>query len=156
MVRYNTVLLSKGNTRKVKSIIIHPDYYSSSYWATNFQIRNDIAILHLEKPFDFKLKNVGPICLPKRSDDPIDRTTLTVSEWIYNDDRQVFGEHLQTVDEPVVNRTFCNHQLDQFVKQTTQRVNDQMFCTGYKEGDKYLQGYFVSRFIELLIIIDVM
>lgn len=148
-IRYNTVLWSKGNTRNVGRIIIHPDYYSSSPYepAPNFRIRNDIAILHVKEPFDFKLKNVGPICLPKQNDEPIDNTTLTDSAWIYNEDEQVFGDHLQTVDEPVLNKTFCNDQLDKYVKQTKQRVNDQMFCTGFLKGTKYSDKFFVSQFI---------
>ena len=78
-MRYNIIFKSIGNTTKVKKIMLHPKYFQLV--GAVFLIHYDIAILHVKDPIDLNLKNVKPVCLPKRNDDLIDDENLMASGW---------------------------------------------------------------------------
>ena len=146
MVRYNTLLKSEGDFKAVKKVVRHPKYLHSR---TPFQIENDIAILHVDKPFDFNLKNVKPVCLPEVNDDPKFNTMLTVSGWGQRGEFVSGPEQLMAVQVPVVNRTHCNQQLKvTFEKSHTkqsQNITTNMFCAGFEKelkGTCYVRNKF--------------
>ena len=138
MVRYNTLLKSKGNLKSVKKVVNHPKYL---HVKSPFHIENDIAILHVDEPFDFTLKNVKPVCLPEVNDEPKFNTMLTVSGWGQRGEIVSSPEQLMTVQVPVVNRTHCNQQLkvvfDKSHVKQSQNITSTMFCAGY---EKELKG----------------
>ena len=140
-MRYNTIFKSKGNTTKVKKIILHPKYvYLQSF--SFFLIDYDIALLHVKDPIDLSLKNVKPVCLPQQNDDPIYEEKLTTSGWGRLGESLPTPEQLMALQLPVVNRTHCNDEIAVYQNKTHDhlfkliKVNNHMFCTGFKEGGK--------------------
>lgn len=105
VVRYNTLLKSKGPFTNVKKIVRHPKYVHK---ANPFKIDYDIAILHVENPINLDLKNVKPVCLPEQDDDSTANTNLVVSGWGKRGESVIGPQQLMTVEVPVVSRKHCN------------------------------------------------
>ncbi|KAI1963921.1 hypothetical protein LOZ58_001782 [Ophidiomyces ophidiicola] len=88
-----------GVVSKISKIIIHPQY-------TREGVKNDIAILHLEKPIP-EGPNIRYAALPKKYSDPAPNSRVLSAGWgrtMYNGN---VSSHLLYMNVPVIDRKIC-------------------------------------------------
>ena len=79
--------------RSVRQVIIHHGY-------NNRTIENDIAIIHLDEPFDFTDRWISKICLPSTetgSQYPLAGTSVIMIGWGKTGGNDTFSDSLQQV-----------------------------------------------------------
>ncbi|CAG2177076.1 unnamed protein product, partial [Oppiella nova] len=92
---------------------------------------NDIGLLQIIGEFELGTPTIDKINLPNQDIDiaPVG-AFATATGWGLNAS-QIYPEHLQTVDLPVMDRDICVHDYEGWVP-----VTDKMFCAGYDQGQK--------------------
>ncbi|XP_066953876.1 transmembrane protease serine 3-like [Macrobrachium rosenbergii] len=105
---------------KIAKMILHPEY-------VNKTVVNDIAILKMEEPIPFDVKNtVSPVCLPEDPNNKYENAEVFVCGWGYtiagNDESQS-PVLLHTVMKTMANPS-CNKELFPFGG-----VRDDQICT---------------------------
>ncbi|XP_029829668.3 trypsin-1-like [Ixodes scapularis] len=106
---------SYSQLRDVRKFAIHNSYHFPA---------NDIALLKLAAPFDFKKSkgHIGTVCLPKK-DRPC-KGSVEVTGWGYKSTGGPSSPHLLGVSVPVISHKICNLT-------TLRRYNSKiMFCAG--------------------------
>ncbi|KAK8761464.1 hypothetical protein V5799_027271 [Amblyomma americanum] len=107
--------------RNVSSIRRHPKFGTDG-------ANNDIALLKLAEPFDFKGSDgyVAPVCLP----DPKHRMegSITVSGWGKTRETGKTTQDLYVVTVPVGSDLFCTYQYGQLITLSSLYDRRSMFC----------------------------
>ena len=112
--------------RHVKEFVVHEGYdHDESY--------NDIALLKMDKPFDFN-DFVQPIALPANGSDPEAGRPCLSTGWGKTDNKVInpnFPAELQVVDLPIVGRDQCSTWY-----KTIYDVFEGEVCAGFEAGGK--------------------
>lgn len=124
----------KHQERKIKSIVIHPDYYRAALY-------NDIALIFLEDQVILD-QHIGIACLPQQGAATVSGTSCWASGW----GRDQFGDHsqyqviLKKRELPFVNRNSCQSSLRTTRLGKYFLLHDSFVCAGGKRGIDTCQG----------------
>lgn len=120
---------SEPNTpteKNVKRVVVHRDYVERTF-------ENDLAILELDSPVEFK-PYIVPICLPSTSDGDFVGKKAEVTGWGKLSHNGPTPGVLHEVDVPIISNPECH---DMFKKAGHEkRILDSFVCAGYSEGKK--------------------
>ncbi|KAI9554895.1 hypothetical protein GHT06_020173 [Daphnia sinensis] len=120
---------SEPNTpmeKNVKRVVVHRDYVERTF-------ENDLAILELDSPVEFK-PYIVPICLPSTSDGDFVGKKAEVTGWGKLSHNGPTPGVLYEVDVPIISNPECH---DMFKKAGHEkRILDSFVCAGYTEGKK--------------------
>ncbi|XP_057380414.1 serine protease filzig-like [Daphnia carinata] len=120
---------SEPNTpmeKNVKRVVVHRDYVERTF-------ENDLAILELDSPVEFK-PYIVPICLPSTSDGDFVGKKAEVTGWGKLSHNGPTPGVLYEVDVPIISNPECH---DMFKKAGHEkRILDSFVCAGYSEGKK--------------------
>ncbi|KAJ9590567.1 hypothetical protein L9F63_016399, partial [Diploptera punctata] len=114
-------LSSKGITRQISKMIVHPQYDS---WSFDY----DIALIKVKQPFNFTDK-VNAVELPAQNWHPHSNTIATVSGWgVINYSTKEMSNVLRKVDVHILSPGVCNEKYP--------TITARMLCAGDLENSK--------------------
>ncbi len=121
---------NQGQTRRVKSVMVHPDYHGNG---------NDAAVLELNKPVN---DDITPVRLAGQGDGNLEEPgqMLTVAGWgsktahidgRKNNKAPEYAHRMRSVEVPVVDQNRC---ADQYARASGgSRIDETMICAGDTE-----------------------
>lgn len=112
--------------RALSSIIGHPLYYSGGLF-------NDIAILKWITPLTLEV-NVAPICLPDENEITEPGKYCKSAGWGKTSEEAQTTEILKFVKVPIVSRTKCEKQLQQYRLGSRFKLHESFICAGGEKG----------------------
>ncbi|CAF1384348.1 unnamed protein product [Rotaria sordida] len=118
--------------RSVREVIIHHGY-------NNRTNENDIAIIHLDEPFDFTDRWISKICLPSTetgSQYPLAGTSVITIGWGKTGRNDTFSDSLQQVTLKVMDdsTSACSNLLDNRTVQICANGSNKDICKGDSGG----------------------
>ncbi|KAK9888571.1 hypothetical protein WA026_000812 [Henosepilachna vigintioctopunctata] len=114
----------REQTRKVIKI------FTKNFDITTFS--NDIALLKLNAPFDFKKGNAMPICLPKNFQEF--QGNALVAGWGRSNAAQRTTQLLHFIELPLIGKYACDYNYIR--KGFSRLLNNCQICAGLPEGGK--------------------
>nr|ASN76825.1 prophenoloxidase activating factor 2 [Octodonta nipae] len=108
--------------RNTKKVIIHPQYHPGS-------LRNDVALLILEKPFRLT-RNVIPTCLPNKGARFDYQRCLTMGWGKNSHKRGTYQPVLKKLELPIVPREKCLKVLQSTILGTFFNLHESFICAG--------------------------
>ncbi|KAI4458064.1 serine protease-related [Holotrichia oblita] len=120
--------------RKIKSIVVHPDYYRAALY-------NDIALIFLESQFTLD-QHIDVACLPQQEASTASGTSCWASGW----GKDQFGAKsqyqtiLKKLELPFVNRNSCQSSLRTTRLGKYFLLHDSFVCAGGKPGVDTCEG----------------
>jgi kallikrein len=124
--RSSTLEYLQHQDRSVAQIVSHPQYYSGGLF-------NDIAILKWTHPLRMDL-NIQPICLPDENQVVKEGTKCIVTAWGKTSESSPTTDKLKFVKIPVVGRSKCEKQLQDYRLGSHFKLHESFICAGGEEG----------------------
>nr|API81374.1 venom toxin [Hemiscorpius lepturus] len=118
----------------IADIIIHPQFYPGN-------LANDLALIKLATPIDFKLPHVTPACLPETYESFAGKRC-----WVTGWGKNAFGHQgeyqsvLKEVDVPVLSNPECEHRLHQTRLGPYYKLSPGFVCAGGEPGKDACTG----------------
>lgn len=117
--------------RAVSRIVVHERYYTGGLF-------NDIALLIVDRPFEMT-DTVAPVCLASATAN-FDSITCTASGWGANEMGGREQNILKKINLPIVPRTSCERQFQEWRNSSTYALHPSYLCAGGKVGEDTCKG----------------
>ncbi|XP_064471729.1 serine protease filzig-like isoform X2 [Ornithodoros turicata] len=109
----------------VKRMVVHRNYNPATF-------ENDLALLELERPVEFK-PHIVPICLPERNEDFTGRTSY-VTGWGKLSHGGSVPNVLQYVQVPILSNNKCQKMFK--IAGHVKSIRENFVCAGYDHGNR--------------------